>query len=467
MSIQLKIIVSFLVTISLTVTLFIFGMNWVEIGFEKLATDALSESVGATELLLNRIKDAEEFKRDDFTLTKKYILSKKIGTTGYIYVLDSKGNVLVHPKLEGQNLWNAQESSGRYFIREMIAKKNGIIRYDWKNPGEAERREKIVVFKTLESTGFLIGAGSYTDEINSTFIQTKKRLTYYSTPLAIATFIILIWIAWTLRRVGAHIIRNSSDIKSATKEISVGNQDLASRTQEQAASLEETATTMETIANMVKATATNSQQAVELAKKAFEQVQSGLSGAEESLIAMKEISESSSKVFAIVTLVENIAFQTNILAINAAIEAAKAQEQGKGFAVVAIEIRDLAQRSAEATKEIKDLIDSTIQKVKHGEKLVEKEDQDFKMIFENMNQMSNILGQISHAATEQSTSIDQINAAIGQLDSVTQQNSSLVEEIASSSEQVAYKAEEMEKMISRSFGNKIDILKSIIKRDLL
>ena len=242
------------------------------------------------------------------------------------------------------------------------------------------------------------------------------------------------------------------EVVKGITQVTDGSQNLASRTEEQAASLEETASTFEEITSTIKQTTDNSRQATQLAKEASSTAQGGNKKSIEVKNAMSEISESSVKISNIVNMVNEIAFQTNILAINAAIEAAKAGEQGKGFAVVAIEVRDLAQRSAEAAKDIKILIDSSMEKVENGSNLV---DQNTKMLDEissKIIKVSDLMAEIASATNEQFSAIEQVNLTVTQLDDVTQQNTSLVQDLSSASESISSVSIQMRDSIEMNFG---------------
>jgi methyl-accepting chemotaxis protein len=229
-------------------------------------------------------------------------------------------------------------------------------------------------------------------------------------------------------------------INTAAGEISTGNNDLSSRTEEQASSLEETASSMEELASTVKQNAENAKQANQLAAAASGVAIKGGSVVGNVVTTMSAINESAHKIEDIITVIDGIAFQTNILALNAAVEAARAGEQGRGFAVVAGEVRNLAQRSASAAKEIKELITDSVSKTAEGTKLVEDAGSTMQEIVESVQRVTDIMGEISAASTEQSAGIDQVNTAITSMDEVTQQNAALVEQAAAAAESLVDQA---------------------------
>ncbi|SEA41463.1 methyl-accepting chemotaxis protein [Variovorax sp. YR216] len=226
-------------------------------------------------------------------------------------------------------------------------------------------------------------------------------------------------------------VRNGTDtIATASSQIASGNQDLSSRTEEQASSLEETAASMEELTSTVKQNADNARQANQLAVSASEVAVRGGSVVSQVVDTMGSINASSRKIVDIIGVIDGIAFQTNILALNAAVEAARAGEQGRGFAVVASEVRNLAQRSAAAAKEIKTLIGDSVEKVEEGSKQVAEAGRTMDEIVESVKRVTDIMGEITAASQEQTSGIEQINQAITQMDQVTQQNAALVEEAA-------------------------------------
>ncbi|MFA9274789.1 MAG: methyl-accepting chemotaxis protein [Candidatus Aquirickettsiella gammari] len=234
----------------------------------------------------------------------------------------------------------------------------------------------------------------------------------------------------SLLSVVTEVRAGTEQINGAATEIANGNLDLSSRTEEQASSLEETASSMEEITATVRHNSENARQANVLSQTATSIAEKGGSVVSEVVSTMTSINESSKKIVDIISVIDGIAFQTNILALNAAVEAARAGEQGRGFAVVASEVRSLAQRSASAAKEIKELINDSVEKVGQGTRLVDSAGTTMQEVVESVKRVSDIISEITAAGQEQSSGIDQINQAIMQMDNVTQQNAALVEEAA-------------------------------------
>ncbi len=237
------------------------------------------------------------------------------------------------------------------------------------------------------------------------------------------------------------IQNTAASVKTGASEISIGNQSLSQRNEEQASSLEETASSMEEMTSTVRQNADNANQANQLATAARSQAEKGGEVVATAVNAMSEINTSSKKVADIISVIDEIAFQTNLLALNAAVEAARAGEQGRGFAVVASEVRNLAQRSAGAAKEIKDLIEESVSKVDEGTELVNASGETLEEIVNGIKKVSNIVAEIAAASAEQASGIDQVNKAVTQLDDMTQQNAALVEEAAAASEAMQEQSE--------------------------
>jgi PAS domain S-box-containing protein len=243
-----------------------------------------------------------------------------------------------------------------------------------------------------------------------------------------------------LRGIVSDVRAGSGNISTASEEIAAGNNDLSQRTQEQASALEETASSMEEMTSTVKQNADNARQANQLTASARDQAEKGGEVVSRAVQAMSEINTASKKIADIIGVIDEIAFQTNLLALNAAVEAARAGEQGRGFAVVAAEVRNLAQRSAGAAKEIKDLINDSVEKVNIGSGLVDESGKTLLEIVESVKKASGIVAEIAAASQEQSAGIEQVNKAVMQMDEVTQQNAALVEEASAASKSMEEQA---------------------------
>jgi methyl-accepting chemotaxis protein len=239
-------------------------------------------------------------------------------------------------------------------------------------------------------------------------------------------------------------VRNGSDsIATGSAQIAGGNADLSQRTEEQASALEQTAASMEELGSTVKQNADNARQANQLAMGATEVAVKGGEVVARVVDTMKGINDSSKKIADIITVIDGIAFQTNILALNAAVEAARAGEQGRGFAVVAGEVRNLAQRSAEAAKEIKGLITASVERVEQGTVLVDQAGSTMTEVVTAIKRVTDIMGEISSASAEQSSGVAQVGEAVSQMDQVTQQNAALVEESAAAADSLKQQAQQL------------------------
>ena len=322
----------------------------------------------------------------------------------------------------------------------------------------------LTVFSAIIACGFLVtGTLGYSlyRRIHSSLAEIEQTLRYVSESLdldrralvchedeigrtAIAFNQLIERVASALREV-----RSSTDsVSTAAHQIAAGNVDLSTRTEQQAASLEQSAASMEELTATVRQNADNARQASGLADNAAEVAEQGSTAVQQMVETMGAISTSSTRIAEITTLIEGIAFQTNILALNAAVEAARAGEQGRGFAVVAGEVRSLAQRSSSAAKEIKDLIDTSVDTVRQGSTQAEGAGKTMSEIRQAVRRVSDIIGEIAAASSEQSTGIEQINQAVGQMDQVTQQNAALVEQAAAAAQALEEQADKLRETVA-------------------
>ena len=251
-----------------------------------------------------------------------------------------------------------------------------------------------------------------------------------------------------LRGIVSEVRSGVEQVSTASAQIATGNTDLSQRTEEQASNLQQTAASMEELTSTVRQNADNARAASQLAQNARDVAATGGSVVADVVSTMQAISDSSQRMSDIIGVIDGIAFQTNILALNAAVEAARAGEQGRGFAVVASEVRALAQRSANAAKEIKNLIETSREKVGDGSRLVTQAGETMANIVAQVQRVNDLVGEITSASVEQSRGIDQVGLAVSQLDQVTQQNAALVEESAAAAESMKHQAMKLSETVS-------------------
>jgi len=427
---------------------------------------------------------------------KKTISAIKIGQTGYFFVLDARpgpglGQLLVHPSLEGKNMLDAKDAGGREFIKEILDKKDGVIEYDFTNTdaGETRPSTRLTAFAYLKEWNWVIAGGTYKDELTADarqmrlllalagvlallltsgllFVQIKRividplvHASAAAEQFAAGDLTVRLQIrrddeigrmTESMNRIGADLtgvvraVRQGSDhLASASSEIAQGNHDLSARTEGQASAIGETAASMDRLAASTAQNVESANRANELAHSASTVAVRGGEVVGKVVDTMKGINEASRKIADIIGVIDGIAFQTNILALNAAVEAARAGEQGRGFAVVASEVRALAGRSAEAAKEIKSLIQASVDKVAQGTHLVDNAGATMVDVVASIRQVTEIMGEISHASGEQAQGIAQIAQSISSMDQSTQQNAALVEQMAAAASGLNAQAREL------------------------
>jgi len=432
--------------------------------------------------------------------------ASRYGKDGYYTVLSAEPRVLMHPmkpELVGKNMSDFKDPGGLYLYKEVAAivkgADEGWIEYVWTKPGHPDQTKvfpKGAFFEYYRPWDIIIMSGVYLDDLTDALVQDLWQAAIILALLGIVMTVIILAVARSIerslggdpehaaevaRRIAAGdlttevALRNgdrtslffamktmrdglldivskvrtgTGAIASASSQIAAGNMDLSSRTEEQASSLEETASSMEELTSTVNQNADNARQANQLAVAASEVAVKAGGVVSQVVDTMGAISDSSRKMADIIGVIDGIAFQTNILALNAAVEAARAGEQGRGFAVVASEVRNLAQRSASAAREIKVLIDDSVGKVASGGKLVAEAGTTMDEVVASIRRVHDIMGEIASASHEQSEGIGQVNHAITQMDTVTQQNAALVEEAAAAAASLQEQAQQLVGVVS-------------------
>ncbi len=413
----------------------------------------------------------------------------------YVWINDMSPRMVMHPikpELDGKDISGMADPNGKKlfiaFVDEVKAHGAGYVDYLWPKPGAQEPESKRSYVVGVSAWGWVLGSGVYTSEAKAA----AMRFAGVSAALSVLGGLAVLGFVWglvrSLRRrlalanqalaalaggdLTVHVQSDSSDevgqlidsiqrtrdglrnvvqevrsstdsIAHASAEIASGNSDLSHRTEHTASNLQQTASSVEQLNGTVQQSATAASQASQLAHSASEVALRGGEVVSQVVSTMDAISASSRKINDIIGVIDGIAFQTNILALNAAVEAARAGEQGRGFAVVASEVRSLAQRSAEAAREIKTLIGASVDNVESGARLVGDAGSTMNDIVEAVRRVSTIVGEISATSSEQSMGIGQVNQAVSELDQMTQQNAALVEESAAAAESLREQAQRL------------------------
>lgn len=434
------------------------------------------------------------------TILKEKIKALKLGSTGFFTVINTKegtdlGKLIVHPSQQGKTILDATDSTGKAYVKAMLDKKSGEMHYLWSDAeaGVPNPTDRLAVFDSYPRWNWLVAGNVFSNEITRDISDLRNRYALFGV-LAVLLLVALLYqlvrtavikplvqatdaatrlatgdltvvvetdrkdeigvllnamngISSGLSDVIARVREATGQITVSSSEIAHGNADLSARTESQASSLEQTSSTMEQLSSTVKQNADNARQANQLVQSASVIATKGGQTVTQVVQTMGSIKASSGKIVDIISVIDSIAFQTNILALNAAVEAARAGEQGRGFAVVAAEVRSLAQRSASAAKEIKLLITDSVEKVDAGSKLVDQAGSTMTDIVASVQQVTDIMAEITAASSEQSSGILQINQAVIQIDGMTQQNAALVEQAAAAASSMEDQARQLVKLV--------------------
>jgi len=394
---------------------------------------------------------------------RRQVIETKVGDTGYVYVLDSKGNYVISRKGErdGQNIMESKDANGNLFIRSIIeqarklkAGETALVRYSWQNPGESAPRAKVVRIAYFAPWDWIVGAGSYEDE----FMSASQNITRIGDASSRNIMIVLcvitvlatgIWITMStvlsrsISSIADQLSSGSDQISSAAKSIADAGQNLAVGASEQSGAISSTVTTLNTMQEHAHQVALLTKGADDLMRQNIEKTGQSLKAIVEMTRALNKIVSDSDEMAKIIKTIDEIAFQTNILALNAAVEAARAGEAGAGFAVVAEEVRALAQRAAEAARTTQVKLDSNIGLIKQAAHGVNGVNQNFEGIVESATVIGEKVTSITGATEHLATNISELTEHTKGIDRVVHSNAASAEESASAAEELAAQAQEI------------------------
>jgi methyl-accepting chemotaxis protein len=359
----------------------------------------------------------------------------KIAKSGYAFVMDTRGTLYVHPSLEGQNLWDQQDAKGKYFIREIAAKRNGSIVYPWNKAGSVLKENKLTVFMDVPELDWIVATGSYLSEYYLAFYQllgSLVLLTLAVVALAVGLGVVIAAkIAKPLNSSNDILLKASEQLAGQAQSVSASSEELASGSEELASSIEQMTANVEELRSIMESNSQSLGEADRLmgmSRAGTEKSTSRMNALTESL---EDISSKSQAIAKIIKVIDDIAFQTNILALNAAVEAARVGEEGKGFAVVAEQVKSLAQKSAEASKSTEEIILKAIESVNVGKKNGEEAKAALAECKQFAEKVGTLLSGINESAREQLVGANQITSGVTQANAVVQGTASSSQELAS------------------------------------
>jgi len=417
--------------------------DWYLAGYSPL-TDNDGKIIGAVFIGMKEI---------DMPGLRSEILGKTVGKTGYVFVMDSLGNLIIHPKMEGSNVINFQDTKGNYFMKEMISNKNGVIYYPWKNPGDILPRDKIAVYRYLPELDWVVAASSYMDEFDQPIISLRNTIIAIFIILLIITFIFSFLISRGISRsvtaISGDIFSSSNSLESAANQVSSSSQELSGGASELAASVEEMTSSLEELQSIIESNTKSVNEAELMMRETNEGNRNSMKKMDDLTMAMTDINDNSKKIVKIVKVIDDIAFQTNILALNAAVEAARAGDAGRGFAVVAELVKNLAQKSADAAKETTDLIEKASEAVEKGEQRGVEVREVLAKAVDLAGKVGTLLDEINSASKEQLKGANQVTKAVSQINTVVQGTAASSEETAAAGEELLSQAETLKDVVGK------------------
>lgn len=459
-------------------------------------------------MLNNPALSRAEKRQQAYTLLQ----SARFDGNNYLWAYDYNGVVTVLGDDEsaiGEDHYQMQSDNGTYIVQGMIEtgrNSNGFYRYDWKYPGTQDTQAKQSYVVNVPELGWVMGAGAYMNDIDKAMAaargraeETLRSSIFTAALLSLGVFILVaLVVIWLVRRLVRPINQTASamrdiaqgrgdltqrlevatrdeigtlaeqfnafvsrmqrtlldvrrsvqEVHLAANEMAQGSEELASRTEQSASNLQETSSSMEEITSTVRHSSEAALQANQLATSTVTVARQGGEAMDEVEQTMEDLSSSASRISEIIVMIDGIAFQTNILALNASVEAARAGEHGRGFAVVASEVRNLASRSAEASSEIRSLIDTAVTHTQTGSDTVKRTGDIIREIVGSVTQVTDVIAEISAGAKEQSAGIGQVNTAVAEMDTMTQQNASMVQQSSSTAESMRDQAGRLSNLIN-------------------